>query len=353
MKHFEPDMVVYHRDCWDGLVAAWATGARDAEFVSAAYGDEPPNVSGRKVAVVDFSYPRDILLEMRAQAGELVVLDHHKTAMEDLKGLDFCEFDMNRSGARMAWDWAAPGRHGRNPIPPLVHYVEDRDLWKFALSSSREISAWIASHSIPELEKNMAGLAHLDHVLKTARREAVAEGGAILRDQQKVIERSLRGAHIIHWTIGALGKTFRVNCVNCTVLQSEVAGRLALADGADCGGVWLAGKDGKVHWSLRSTDEKADVSKIAAEFGGGGHRNAAGFSVGMGVHLRLLEDVAVTEDATTVTVDVVFSGEHHSGLTFVETHDAYGAGIGIGDWVVLDGGYKALRIRVPKEDIRR
>src|SRR3990167_9339886 len=99
-------IVIYHSNCFDGFGAAWVLRGvyPDATFIPATYGDAPPDVTGQDVVIVDFSYPRDVLLAMRQSSRSLVVADHHKTAQANCEGLDFCHFDMNRSGAGLAWD---------------------------------------------------------------------------------------------------------------------------------------------------------------------------------------------------------------------------------------------------------
>jgi nanoRNase/pAp phosphatase (c-di-AMP/oligoRNAs hydrolase) len=42
---------------------------------------------------------------------------------------------------------------------------------------------------------------------------------------------------------------------------------------------WFRRGDGMIQYSLRSEDSRKDVSAIAKSFGGGGHRNAAGYQV--------------------------------------------------------------------------
>ena len=83
-------IVIYHGGCWDGFCAAWLLRGRypDAEFIPARYGDPAPmeKMAGSRVFVVDFSYPRNVLIEMHRLAYSLVVLDHHKTAQKDLEG---------------------------------------------------------------------------------------------------------------------------------------------------------------------------------------------------------------------------------------------------------------------------
>ena len=74
---------------------------------------------------------------LAARAGSTRVLDHHATAAEDLAGLPFVTIDLDRSGAVLAWEHFHPGR----PVPLLLRYVQDRDLWRWALPRSREVNA--------------------------------------------------------------------------------------------------------------------------------------------------------------------------------------------------------------------
>ena len=83
------------------------------------------------------------------QVQTLVVLDHHKTAAADLAGLGttgpniHLEFDMRRSGARLAWDWFHPNERR---CSLAVRYVEDRDLWRCALPYSRQVTTGIDAY---------------------------------------------------------------------------------------------------------------------------------------------------------------------------------------------------------------
>ena len=65
--------------------------------------------------------------------------------------------------------------------------------------------------------------------------------------------------------------------VNAPIHVSEVGHELANQSGT-YGLVWYMGVDNRVKCSLRSNGEY-DVSAIARAFGGGGHRNAAGFEI--------------------------------------------------------------------------
>lgn len=258
--------VIYHANCDDGFGAAWAArrgfGETDVVFIPAKYGGAPPEVEGHDVFIADFSYPREVLWEMFNKAASIVVLDHHKTAEANLQDLSFCTFDMNRSGARMAWDHLFPG----GTPPKLIQYIEDRDLWRFALPDSKAITAWIRSYprdfeSWDELSSRLDDIDEFN--------VAVQDGYAVLRSQRMQIERLCENAR--RGVIG--GHDVPILC--SPLYQSELGHELA--KGEAFAAVWTFTSDGGRAWSLRSNDQGVDVSEIAKKCGGGGHARAAGF----------------------------------------------------------------------------
>ena len=139
-----PDVVLYHAECMDGFGAAWALWKRfpEARFVPVKHGfPQPEGLDGQHVVMVDFSYHRDDILALADRTASLQILDHHITAQSALADLPFAYFDMDRSGAVLAWEWAHT-----QPIPWLLQYVQDKDLWHWHLPHSREISAALASY---------------------------------------------------------------------------------------------------------------------------------------------------------------------------------------------------------------
>lgn len=264
-----PYLVIYHKNCADGLAAALAVRQwlfdtnqmRGAKFQTAQYGDNPPGVTGLDVVIVDFSWPRAVLLEMREKAHSLVVIDHHQTAEAELKDLAFCVFDNTHSGAVLAWRHFFPQKE----LPQLMRYVEDRDLWKWELPFSREVSAALASYK-PFLDQQARFLD--DSTLAGL----IAEGAAILRAQKQYIDRALSQPPAMV-EIGG----YMVPCVNSTTLISELGNELA--QGHPFAALYFDTSDGKRVFSLRSTEDGIDVSAIAKQYGGGGHFHAAGFTV--------------------------------------------------------------------------
>jgi len=268
-----PDLCIYHGNCADGFTAAWAVWrlwGNTVEFHPGVYGEAAPGVSGRRVLIVDFSYKAPVLREMAEQAEQITVLDHHKTAAEDLQPLlaeDVIHgaFDMERSGAGLAWDHCWP----KEPAPALVRYVQDRDLWRFALPNSREVSAAIFSHAYSfeawdQLYRAMETPEGLERI--------IAQGEAIERKHHKDIAELLKLTRR-EMTIGG----HRVPVANLPyTMSSDAAG--ALAKGQPFGACYYDREDGARIFSLRSAPDGIDVSAIAKAYGGGGHLHAAGFS---------------------------------------------------------------------------
>ena len=85
-----PDLCIYHANCMDGFTAAWVVARKvpGIELVPASYGDAPPDVLGKTVLIVDFSYAKAVLETMAGDARLVVVLDHHKTAEAALRDFE-------------------------------------------------------------------------------------------------------------------------------------------------------------------------------------------------------------------------------------------------------------------------
>lgn len=262
---------IYHGNCADGFGAAWAFrrslhGNIDhVEFYPGVHQAPPPDVADKNVIMLDFSYKRDVLLQMAREARNILILDHHKSAEADLVNLPanvFAIFDMDKSGAMLAWEHFNPDE----PPPKLIEHIQDRDLWRFALNGTREISAALFSH--PYDFDLWDGLMH------GVMRPLVIEGRAIERKHFKDIREFIRVA-----TFRADIAGYLVPCLNAPYFWSSDAGHI-LAQGEPFAACYWRVPDGYV-FSLRSAYDGVDVSLVATEYGGGGHRNAAGFKVGL------------------------------------------------------------------------
>jgi oligoribonuclease NrnB/cAMP/cGMP phosphodiesterase (DHH superfamily) len=280
-------LVVYHANCRDGWCAAWILQhcLGEVELLPANYGDEAPDCYERTVFVVDFSYPREVMEKMNAQARRLLVFDHHKTAEEDCRGARYCIFDQNESGATIAFKWCEEkgyifgvrDRSFQKGMRLLADYVRDRDLWQWKLDKSAEINAVIRSYPMEFKGWN-------DMAMKMGANPfmLVDEGRAILRYRERIIEDTAKKA-----TMGFIGG-HKVPICQCTTNEiiSDVCGKLAW--GHPFAATWWEKEDGSRVYSLRSTDKGLDVSEIALMFGGGGHARSAGFTY-PGVPFALVE----------------------------------------------------------------
>jgi len=288
-----PDICIYHGNCADGFTAAWAVWKRwpDIEFFPGVYGEEPPDVRGKRVLMVDFSYKLPVIQRMGEVATSITILDHHKTAQADLapfivpqlgddpqafvdEGLGGLAgpypvqaiFDMEKSGAALAWEHVRGGG-----LPALVAYVQDRDLWRFKLPDSRAINATIFSYAYTF--ENWERLAYDVAHNQTA---TAGQGEAIERKHFKDIAELLK-ITTREMVIGG----HRVKVANLPyTMSSDAAG--ALAEGAPFGACYFDRNDGQRIFSLRSKPDGLDVADIAKSYGGGGHARASGFQMPIG-----------------------------------------------------------------------
>lgn len=280
-------LIIYHGNCADGFSAAWCFWRKygtDADYVAGVYQQPPPDVDGRDVFLVDFSYKRAVVEQMLKAANTVTLIDHHKTAIDDLRplaeqmemtnndgrGVNFGWFcDLNRSGATLAWDYLFPGEDR----PLLLGHIEDRDLWKFKLPGTREIQAVVFSHeySFETWDKLMA--ADRVELLKMT-----AAGAAIERKHHKDVAELVS---VCKRRMVIAGHDVPVASLPYTLVSDAAH---LMAQGEPFAACYWDTEDGRV-FGLRATDDGADVSEVAKQYGGGGHAKAAGFKVPRGHEL--------------------------------------------------------------------
>ena len=260
--------VIYHKNCADGFGAAWMAWQRfkdNAQYHPCSYGDGPPEMDpDSTVYILDFSFPRAVMLELIKNHTEVILLDHHKSAEADIGDLPGCHFDMEQSGAYLAWAWFNADATDY-PIPQwrFMLYIEDRDLWNWKLPESRAFSAALASYP-----KDFDTWEYLSYEIPRLQRE----GGAMLRAQKMQIHMLVEN-NALWYNLGG----YEIPAVNTPLLASEMGeALLEKFPDAPFAGTYYDHPDGKEHWSLRSRED-FDVSSIAKVYGGGGHRAAAGF----------------------------------------------------------------------------
>jgi len=308
-------LVIYHANCTDGFgaaFAAWLKLGDEAEYLPMEYLKNTDGVaefhervkidrsiSERDVYILDFSLPKVVMEWLFAHARRVVWLDHHKTAFE-MYGLanshrayaldvlnrttspHYVRLDNNKSGAMLAWEYF----HPKTEVPMLIQHIDDRDRWQFKLEGSKEFHATLASYK-PWTFEMWEAYFLVGNVRFNALKD---EGRAILRAHNQHVQSALKQARACEiWSFkpfanapgsvinGFIRYSLNGLAANAPAfLASDLGHELANKSGT-FGLVWSMASDGQTHCSLRSNGDY-DVSAIAKAFGGGGHRNAAGFS---------------------------------------------------------------------------
>lgn len=309
-------LVIYHKYCADGFgaaFAAWLKFGDDAIYLPIQYGTVkdwnsfrdilPENefyVGKVEIYILDFSLPKEVMDTLFEVANRVVWLDHHKTAFEmwcgkyylnvssryeadaDDKGLIL--LDNNKSGAMIAWEYFHPEKE----IPMLIKHIDDHDRRVFAIEGTKEFQKALWSYAPWSFEQWFTGLGLLTNY---GVKQCYPEGTAILRAHEANVEAIVKVASracFIPIVPGALTKDaifyateeqkLKGRAANCPPhLASDVGHQLA-NQSKTYGLLWYINKEGKCLCSLRSNGDY-DVSAIAKAFGGGGHKNAAGFEI--------------------------------------------------------------------------
>ena len=283
-------LVIYHgRKCPDGFaaaLAAWLFYAGKAEFLPLDHGDirsvgDLPVLAGRAVYILDFSFAPDILRAIDERAAKLVLLDHHKSAAEKLTGFacrcGVVHFDLDKSGARLAWEFFQPVV----PMPALVRFVEDRDIWTWQYPES---PGFLAALDMEPLE--FSRWAQIAAFTTSEQLDFMARGAAMDEKFKKLATDLAEGAQPVLFN-GYAGLMLNAPSVFHSLvghLLAEKSGTFAL--------MWHVGKSGGVKVGLRSQPD-FDCIALAESMGGGGHAQACGFKMSIERLPELLSGVFV------------------------------------------------------------
>lgn len=247
-------LIISHANCMDGSLSAyllWSEYGGDVVFCH--YGDTVDFSGYDRIYIGDFSFP-PVVLDQMAESAEVWVWDHHASAIERLS-------DYNNPRVHLVLDDSLCGA-ALIALSQEIHwwcvdYVNDRDLWKWSLQDSREISAGF----------EYFGLKHDWQGWESVDRAACVEAG-------RVLVRSVDGAVAAFVENWKKSPTYvevdgvRMPFANCTDLISERCGALA-GSGVACTWFW---RDGKFIYSFRGEE----ALRFAQALGGGGHPRAAG-----------------------------------------------------------------------------
>lgn len=264
-------LIVYHAPCPDGFGAAYAAWRRfgsDAEYMPASHDNYPAltEVYDRDVYILDFSFPRETMLQLQAAASSLVVLDHHKSAAGRLEGIPGV-FDLSKSGARLAWEYFNPDLD----LPYLIKAIEARDLYTWDVEGAAEFLSYLDTlpydfvtwHKLASMTPKW--LKDIKRTGKAMRIKVESLASEIAESAEPVCLMGIEG-----------------HKVNANAIFTNEVGQALYEKNGTFALMWRI-ESGQLRVSLRAkNDGPLDVSEIALKFGGGGHPGAAAFTLDLG-----------------------------------------------------------------------
>ncbi len=260
-------LVIYHDKCTDGFTSAWVAWTKfgnKADYVGSMHYNTYDDVDGKDVYMVDISYEEYGLKKIKEKANKLIIIDHH-ISVKDVanKFADEFIFNEKKSGAFLAWKYFYP----KKKIPKLIEYVQDRDLFKWKVSKSKEMC--LVLDSFPFDFKIWDKLSK-EFDSKKKNEEYYKKGKLLVNYQNNLINRALNTASKV------IFEDHEALIVNSPLLESDIGNNL-LNMGVNIGIIWYETEYG-IKVSLRS-NKKVDVSILAKKYGGGGHKMSSGFFI--------------------------------------------------------------------------
>lgn len=284
------DAIIYHGPCSDGTGGLWCAchyKPIKKRYACKAGCDPTGDYSGMNVIFIDICPKIDYLLNLVTKAKNVVILDHHKSShqmitdnselLQSIPNLTI-EFDMERSGCQMAWDYFFD-----TPRPFFIDYIGDRDLWTWKLPMSKEINTalfdYIDSYDLSKLTKLLDDSENKIEILKLLGKTSISiNNRQIDIGVNNAVEVKMEFDNKMYrlWLGGNINPILRSDLGNALCSKPFADGTLP-----DFSGCWQYDPKTNEWWiSLRGINSRSpDLSVIATSFGGGGHSMASGITI--------------------------------------------------------------------------
>lgn len=276
-------IVYYHKNCCDGFGAALALYTKygdNAEYTPITYKDDPPAPEdhiGAQVYIVDFSLLPVDLVNLCKTAKEVILIDHHASAIRALGGVALdppanlsLVLDTQHSGCVLAHSYLYPDGN----MPALFKYLEDYDLWVHQYPESKYINEFL--YSKPMVLSEWSSYLYNPSILA----EGVRIGKLLYDVDMRRAKLMYKGAV----RMAVEGTDDYVDVVNAPSMYSNKIGEVAEQDISQYPVLIYQNLPNSTAISLRVGGSYASCSKIAEDLGklnncrGGGHRGAAGIA---------------------------------------------------------------------------
>jgi oligoribonuclease NrnB/cAMP/cGMP phosphodiesterase (DHH superfamily) len=263
--------IIYHKACPDGYASAyiaWKILGDSSAYLPLSYYDVVPEITNSRILVCDFSFNYETTMNLINSNEHFYNIDHHQSAFDNLKDLsdEYKFFDNSHSGAYLTWKYFFKDVE----VPLFIKYIEDYDLWKFEYEETKPFM--LALNELPFNFKIWEKLEDEDFL-----NDLIEKGKVLQSYQDNMVRIICKSVKIKSQKIG--NNKYNIAYVNTNLFKNEVANKLVSETDCDFSVVYNY-DDSKnlTKFSLRSLDTKANVSQIAKIIGGGGHRNAAGYT---------------------------------------------------------------------------
>lgn len=295
-------IIVYHQvngaiDCPDGICAAWiahkyyASIGKTCEVVGESYLNDseyddsfkfPFDGEGNPIVLCDFSYPYRIMEKLLSRSLSVVVLDHHASRLKDISALGtriMGGYSASDCGATFAWKYFFPDQ----PEPWFLLHTLRRDIGKDGYYDGKVPESEAIATAMSHRRKGLVGLNAFpvfDRLLQSSEEELMDEGYQLLQERDILCSQELALYQGELMEIAGYKVPFlRINNPQADKYYSVIGSQFARKF-PEFPFVAIVTSNEPHKISLRSRSESPiNCGEIAASLGGGGHKNAAGFSL--------------------------------------------------------------------------
>ena len=276
-------IVFYHDNCADGFGAAWTAHKKfgeNAAYIPIRYGTLfSRDITNKEIYLLDFTNTPEEMQWLLGVNRSVVVIDHHQSQEEVSKISTQRIFDVNHSGAVLAWQFFFPNE----PLPTLLSYVEDYDLWRHQLSYADVVRKYVTGVGFTDFEVWDKLAKDLD--TKEGIAQIIDKGEFVSQYEKNILDQLEKQAYLVEF------EGLEIYVANAPSWFSDFLAERLYKKKPPMAIIWRENKRA-ITASLRS-DGSVDVSKIAAKYAkeGGGHPTSAGmaFSIGLPLPWKRIE----------------------------------------------------------------
>jgi oligoribonuclease NrnB/cAMP/cGMP phosphodiesterase (DHH superfamily) len=223
---------------------------------------------GSDVIMCDFSLPIEKLKHLATRCN-FTWIDHHISIIKDANSAGFNPKglrEIGRSGCELTWAYLYPNAE----MPTAVHLLGRYDVWDESIEDAYPFQYGLQTYdtSVPynDLWKNLFDGNH------TLMAEIFKRGKVVMDYHRNLFKDASNLA------FEATVEGYRAIVVNITVGDSTLFRYLCNPEDYEVM-VNFGIRNGEAKISIYSVHDHIDVSAIAARYGGGGHKGAAGWSM--------------------------------------------------------------------------